>query len=116
MVRISRTIPIAIALLVAAGLAAEGTLPSLPTAGAARAAGQPSARARSYYVRCPNLRYRGRHRLFRHAMRCSVAAGKARYVLRNHRHPPGWRCSLSNLSDGYGACARGGRAFEFLPL
>jgi hypothetical protein len=72
--------------------------------------------ARAYYTRCPNLRYKGRHKLFRHALACSAAKGKAIYVLKHRNNPPGWRCSLSNLSDGYGACARGKRAFEFLPL
>jgi hypothetical protein len=45
-----------------------------------------------------------------------VAKRKARYVLKKRANPPGWRCSLDNLGDGYGACARGRHAFEFLPL
>ncbi len=72
--------------------------------------------SRAYYQRCPNLRYRGKHKLFRHALTCRVAKREARYVLKHSTHPPGWRCSLDNLSDGYGACTRGKRAFEFLPL
>lgn len=75
-----------------------------------------ATQARPYYQRCPNLRYRGKHKLFRHALACRVAKREARYVLKNRRQPPGWRCSLDNLADGYGACARGKRAFEFLPL
>lgn len=90
----------------------------LSVAGAAQA-GQPSrtaTAARAYYTRCPNFTYKGRHRLFRHALACSTAKRKARYVLKNRAHPPGWRCSLDSLADGYGACARGVHAFEFLPL
>jgi hypothetical protein len=37
-------------------------------------------------------------------------------VLKNGMSPSGWRCSLDDLADGYGACARGKHAFEFLPL
>jgi hypothetical protein len=75
-----------------------------------------SGHARAYYTRCPNIRYMGRHKLFRHALSCKIAKRKARYVLKNDTNPPGWRCSLDNLSDGYGACTRGRSAFEFLPL
>lgn len=77
---------------------------------------QRASASRAYYKRCPNFRYQGRHKLFRHALACSVAKSKARYVLKNGTNPPGWRCSLDNLRDGYGACARGRHAFEFLPL
>lgn len=75
----------------------------------------PQAEARPYYTRCPNLHYKGGHKLFRHALSCSVARRKARYVLKNRTNPVGWRCSLDNLADGYGACTRGKHAFEFLP-
>jgi hypothetical protein len=95
---------IALALLSSAGLAEAIPLDREAT---------PS---RAYYQRCPNLQYRGKHKLFRHALACRVARREARYVLKNRTHPPGWRCSLDNLAEGYGACARGKRAFEFLPL
>jgi hypothetical protein len=78
--------------------------------------GNPDVSSRPYYQRCPNLRYRGKHKLFRHALPCRVAKRESRYVLKHRTDPPGWRCSLDNLGDGYGACARGKRAFEFLPL
>lgn len=88
--------------------------------GAAIAQASPLAEApsaeRAYYTRCANLKYKGRHKLFRHALPCSVAKRKARYVLLNRANPPGWRCSLANLNEGYGACTRGRRAFEFVPL
>jgi len=74
------------------------------------------AHDRAYYTRCPNIKYKGRHKLFRHALSCEIAKRKARYVLKNRKHPPRWRCSLDNLSDGYGACTHGRSAFEFLPL
>lgn len=73
-------------------------------------------RARPYYARCANLHYRGTHKLFRHALACAVAERQARYVLKHRTHPSGWHCSLDNLGDGYGACAKGRHAFEFLPL
>jgi hypothetical protein len=90
----------------------------LPVAGLGQTASstQRATSARAYYTRCPNLAYKGRHKLFRHSLACSVAKRKARYVLKNRTNPPGWRCSLDNLSDGYAACARGKHAFEFLPL
>lgn|GEM_PF-5652225 len=72
--------------------------------------------ASAYYAPCPSFRYRGRHKLFRHALSCATAKRKARYVLKHRTHPRGWRCSLANLADGYGACTRRGHAFEFLPL
>jgi hypothetical protein len=71
---------------------------------------------RTYYSRCPNFHFHGTHKLFRHALSCPLAKGKSIYVLRYRKHPPGWRCSLGSLQAGYGACARGARAFEFLPV
>lgn len=75
----------------------------------------PHQPARPYYVPCPDFRFEGTHKLFRHRVTCSLAKRKALYVLRHRSHPPGWRCSLDNLGDGYGACVQGRRAFEFLP-
>jgi hypothetical protein len=98
-----------------ATLVAVALVSFIGTAGATPPS-HPDALSRSYYQRCPNLRYRGKHKLFRHALACRVAKREARYVLKHRAHPPGWHCSLDNLADGYGACARGRRAFEFLPL
>jgi hypothetical protein len=88
---------------------------SLGSAGQAQSAPDRTSKARAYYTRCPDFHYQGRHKLFRHALSCAAAKRKARYVLEHRAHPPGWRCSLDDLPQGYGACARGKRAFEFLP-
>ena len=67
----------------------------------------PSAAAAGYYKPCPSFTYKGEHKLFKHKVGCRKAKRKSKYVLRTHRAPRGWKCSLSELPNGYAACRRG---------
>lgn len=67
------------------------------------------------YRKCGTFEYRGKHLLLTHRFPCAKAERKARYVLRHHRRPPHWRCSLAELPNGFAACHRGKRAWEFVP-
>jgi hypothetical protein len=75
----------------------------------------PRAQA-AYYRPCGTFTYKGKHNLFRHRLSCSTAEDKARYVLKHKSAPRHWNCSLDNLSDGFGACTKGQRAFQFVPV
>ena len=70
---------------------------------------------RAYYTPCGTFAYRGEHRLYQHAYDCDGARKKARYVLRHHKAPDGWKCSLGQLSAGYAACQNGRREFFLAP-
>ena len=74
------------------------------------------ARANGYYDPCGTLNFKGSHKLFHHVVSCGTATRKAQHVLKSHAAPRGWKCSLSNLSNGYAACARGQKAFALFPL
>lgn len=67
------------------------------------------------YRKCGAFRYKGKHLLFTHRYPCRKAKRKAKYVLRHRHRPPGWSCSLAELSNGFAACHRGRRAWEFVP-
>lgn len=73
------------------------------------------AKADFTYKKCGTFRYKGKHLLFTHRYPCDKAKRKAKYVLRHRHRPPHWTCSLSELSNGFAACHRGHRAWEFVP-
>lgn len=74
-----------------------------------------AAEADFNYKKCGTFRYKGKHLLFTHRYPCRKAKSKAKYVLRNRHRPPHWTCSLSELPNGFAACHRGRRAWEFVP-
>jgi len=74
------------------------------------------AASAAYYSPCASVTYKGRaYKVFKHAMSCSPARTYSKRVLITRRKVSGWRCSLSNLNQGFGACARGSKAFSFVP-
>jgi hypothetical protein len=79
------------------------------------AGGAPGADARSYYRKCGVVKFKGRHALFTHRYPCRKAKRKARYVLKHRRRPPHWKCTLAELPNGFAACHRKKRAWEFVP-
>ena len=85
----------------------------------ARGAGAPgrsSISAAAYYRACGKVKVGGHGRnVFAHRLGCRSARRKARYVLRTHRAPRGWRCELAAVRRGTTACARGSRAFATAP-
>jgi hypothetical protein len=93
--------------LLALALLVPATLPT--GAQGARASASP------YYEPCGRLDFKGTHKLMHHVVGCAKASRKAKYVLKNHRAPKGWKCSLDNLSSGYAACGRGQKAFALFP-
>jgi hypothetical protein len=95
---------------------AAGSLLALALlAAASAAASAPAAGAGSYYEPCGTLEFKGSHKLVHHVVGCGKASRKAKYVLKNHKPPHGWKCSLNNLSSGYAACGRGQKAFALFP-
>jgi len=67
------------------------------------------------YKKCGVFRFKGKHALFAHRYPCLKAKRKAKYVLRHRHRPPHWKCSLAQLRNGFAACHRGERAWEFVP-
>ena len=88
---------------------------SLFGAWGAGALAAPTAAPSSYYEPCGKLTFKGTHELFQHVMSCGKATRKSKFVLKNHAAPKGWKCSLSNLRNGYAACSRGQKAFALFP-
>ena len=68
-----------------------------------------------YYQPCGTFSLKGSHKLFRHALSCTKATRKAKYVLKHRSAPAGWKCSLNELGHGFAACQRGQKAWEFVP-
>jgi hypothetical protein len=84
-------------------------------AGAAGLATTPRVEADYAYEKCGTLRFKGKHLLFAHRFPCGKAKRQAKFVLLHRHGPPHWKCSLAELRNGFAACHRGRRAWEFVP-
>jgi hypothetical protein len=82
---------------------------------AAPAGSPPLAGAAAYYKRCPTFKFKGKHKLFHHAVSCAKSKKKSVYVLKHRKAPKGWKCSLKEFDNGYVSCKRGAKAFEYIP-
>jgi hypothetical protein len=90
--------------VLAGAVIAALTVPFAPTVSAAG------------YASCGRVSHSGhRYKVNASRLPCSHARDLARYVVRRHRAPSKWTCTLSGLKYGYAGCHRGAKAILIVP-